>query len=161
MGLAEVLVALILISVGLLGFVAMQLKATQTSMNNLNKLKATIIAVDFSEKVRTNPLQRDAYLTAMATPAAQKAGQSINCNTKFCSASDKAKADVYQTFVTADNNGMTMALSNCPITTSRNCLFISWDKTTPTNGGNQGCTVESNSKMSYRDGASCIVMETY
>lgn len=161
MGLAEVLVALVLISVGLLGFVAMQLKATQTSMENLNKVKATIIAADFSEKVRANPLQRDNYLSAMATTASQKSGQSVNCNTKFCSASDKVKSDVYQTYLTASDNGMTMALSNCPITTSRKCLFIAWDKTTPANGGDAGCTVESNNKMSYRDGASCIVMESY
>lgn len=161
MGLAEVLVGLTLVSVGLLGFVAMQLKATQSSMDNLNKVKATIIAVDFSEKVRTNPLQRDTYISSMATSATQKSGQTINCNTKFCSPSDKAKADVYQTYAIASDNGMTMALSNCPITTTRKCLFIAWDKTTPTNNGNLGCTVESNNKMTYRDGASCIVMETY
>ncbi len=161
MGLAEVLVSLILISVGLLGFVAMQLKATQTSMDNLSKVKATIIALDFSEKLRTNPIERDTYFTAMATTASQVAGKSINCNTAFCSPSDKAKSDVYQTYVSANNNGMTMALSDCPITTTRKCLFIAWDRTTPTKDGSLGCTVERNNKMSYRDGASCIVMETY
>ena len=47
-GIAEVMVALTLLSVGVLGFVGMQLKATQNSMNNLNKVKSSIIAMDLS-----------------------------------------------------------------------------------------------------------------
>ena len=161
MGIAEVMVALTLLSVGVLGFVGMQLKATQNSMNNLNKMKSSIIAMDFAEKIRANPQALSAYYYAMESTTTQMNGERVNCYTQFCSPTDKAKADVYQTYTNATQNGIVMALSDCPITSVRKCLYLAWGKTTPNHGGGASCTITSNNKIVYRDSSTCLVQELF
>lgn len=160
-GIADVMVALTLLSVGVLGFVGMQLKATQNSMNNLNKVKSSIIAMDFAEKVRTNPEALDEYYSSMESATTQKGGSGLNCYTQFCSSNDKAKADVYQSYVSASKSGIIMALNNCPISSARKCLYLVWGTTTPNHGGNLSCTITSSNKMVYRDGSTCLVQELF
>lgn len=164
MGIAEVMISLTLLSFGVLGFVGVQLKATQNSMDSLTKLKSSIIALDFTEKIRSNPQAIDAYFTAMKTTSNQASGANLNCSTQFCTPSNKAKADVYQSYVNANKSGITMGLEDCPNTTARKCLFLAWGKTQPSSSGDSSCVVNTSSsgaaaQSSYRTGATCLMQE--
>ena len=97
----------------------------------------------------------------MANESTQKQNSEINCYQNFCISSNKAKADVYETYLLATSNNMKMAMQTCPLTTFKYCLYVAWNETTPDNNTNTGCMISSGGGFENRKNADCLVVETY
>ncbi|QHI08955.1 type IV pilus modification protein PilV [Acinetobacter haemolyticus] len=149
-GLMEVLVALIILSIAVLGFVALQIRAiTATNEANMN-VQATNIARDLAERMRVN---RDGLTDFVENNATD------NCATGFCDAGKMAKYDFRQVSEKANTLGMQIAIHNCQGSTLiRKCVYVAWEGTTATNGtASTDCT----NGAAYIPNAKCIIMEIY
>lgn len=160
-GLTEVLVALLLLSVGVMGFVALQVRASATGNESFARTQAMAIAQDLGERVRLNIAQIDYYTTAGNWSAAG--------NTTACVAADCSPMQLAQYDIDNVNNSAATLLPNGQIRMQQcvgstlgnvfNCIYVSWDDTTPTVGaGDNDCLTAAGT---YRDGATCVMMEAY
>lgn len=154
-GMVEVLVALLLLAIGVLGFSALQLRAVEATSEAMNQVQAMNIARDLSERMRVN---RDGLLDykKVATPknCANGAGAI------FCTAKEMAEFDYKQVSDKADDLGMQMAVLNCQGSTElkRKCIYVAWEGTTATNGtASPACT----NGAAYIPNAKCIIVEVY
>lgn len=108
MGLLEVLVALILLAIGVLGYVALQLRAMDASSEALSKSQAILVMRGLAENIRTNSTQASQYPTFVRsysnytsdTPAP------TSCFNSLCTASQLAQFDAYQAARNANQLGM-------------------------------------------------------
>ena len=165
-GLLEVLVALMLLAIAVLGFVALQLRAVEATAEGANRIQAMNIARDLAEKIRINRTAMASYATALGSVTNQ-AATPTNCYTAFCTPEAKAGFDVNEAYLQADSLGMRLNMLSCPGTANgRQCIYVAWGKTdavdtTATTTGHTACTTSSSSSFSYNDSSTCIVMETY
>lgn len=97
--LIEVLISLVVLSVGLLGIAGMQATGMRYNHAAYAKMQATNMAMDIADRIRSNKVAANVYAYDSAdtdhdvnknsfTPAA-------TCTSTGCSASDLAKADLY------------------------------------------------------------------
>ncbi|HRM14587.1 MAG TPA: type IV pilus modification protein PilV [Acinetobacter parvus] len=149
-GLVEVLVALVLLSIAVLGFVALQIRAITASNEATMNVQATNIARDLAERMRMN---RDGLAGYVANT------DTTNCATAFCSPENMAKYDFRLVSSRATGLGMRMNVLNCQGSTLvRKCIYVAWEGTTATNGtGSSDCT----NGAAYVPNAKCIIMEVY
>ena len=141
-GLVEVLVALVLLSIAVLGFVALQIRAITASNEATMNVQATNIARDLAERMRMN---RDGLAGYVANT------DTTNCATAFCSPENMAKYDFRLVSSRATDLGMSMDVLNCQGSTLvRKCIYVAWEGTTATNG-----------TSSSVPNAKCIIMEVY
>ncbi|QXB86460.1 type IV pilus modification protein PilV [Acinetobacter lwoffii] len=149
-GLVEVLVALVLLSIAVLGFVALQIRAITASNEATMNVQATNIARDLAERMRMN---RDGLAGYVANT------DTTNCATAFCSPENMAKYDFRLVSSRATDLGMSMDVLNCQGSTLvRKCIYVAWEGTTATNGtGSSDCT----NGAAYVPNAKCIIMEVY
>lgn len=165
-GLLEVLVALMLLAIAVLGFVALQLRAVEATAEGANRIQAMNIARDLAEKIRINRTAMASYATALGSVTNQ-AATPTNCYTAFCTPAAKAGFDVNEAYLQANSLGMRLNMLSCPGTANgRRCIYVAWGKTdavdtTATTTGHTACTTSSSSSFSYNDSSTCIVMETY
>ncbi|MCU4425159.1 MULTISPECIES: type IV pilus modification protein PilV [Acinetobacter] len=172
-GLLEVLVALILLAIGILGYVALQIRAMDASSEALSKSQAIMIMRGLAENIRVNSTQASQYpifVRSYSNYSSTTTAPTLCFNT-ICTPSQLAQFDAYQAARTADQLGMKITMSNCPgVTTTmaqqRQCLFVFWGKTTPTLTTNGGVTsVDVSSCMStngvYTNNSNCLMMEAY
>ncbi|WP_111893691.1 type IV pilus modification protein PilV [Acinetobacter sp. MB5] len=167
-GLLEVLVALLLLAIAVLGFVALQLRAVEATSEGFNRIEATNIARDLVEKIRIN--SSSTAITAYETYLSSQSGQAasvIDCYSTFCTPAVKAAFDVHEAYLSATDLGMTLNMVTCPGTANgRECIYVAWNKTDPvdttaTTSGHIACTTSETSSFSYNDSSTCIVMEAY
>lgn len=92
--LVEVLVALIVASIGLLGVATLSLQATRYNVDAKLRGQATYLAGDMADRIRANPA---GALTNYDFPAAV-AGVNSNCDTAAppCTAAERAAQDVWE-----------------------------------------------------------------
>lgn len=164
-GLLEVLVALMLLAIAVLGFVALQLRAVEATAEGANRIQAINIARDLAEKMRINSTAIASYATALGSVTNQ-AATPTNCYTAFCTPAAKAGFDVNEAYLQANSLGMSLNMLNCPGTANgRRCIYVAWGKTDPVDTtattGHIACTTSSSSSFSYNDSSTCVVMETY
>lgn len=104
----EVLVALVVMSVGMLGIASLYVTALQAKTTSGSRMKAVNLAYDIADRIRANPTATASYLLAAgaATPAQ-------NCATATCSAAQMAAADLnaWNTLVTSAITGLPGASS--------------------------------------------------
>ena len=149
-GLVEVLVDLVLLSIAVLGFVALQIRAITASNEATMNVQATNIARDLAERMRMN---RDGLAGYVANT------DTTNCATAFCSPENMAKYDFRLVSSRATDLGMSMDVLNCQGSTLvRKCIYVAWEGTTATNGtSSSDCT----NAAAYVPNAKCIIMEVY
>lgn len=168
-GLLEVLVALLLLAIAVLGFVALQLRAVEATSEGFNRIQAMNIARDLSEKIRINNSAISTYQEQLAKLASQTTSSipTPQCYNTFCNSTDKAISDVNEAAIQATNAGMTLNMITCPGTANgRQCIYVAWGKTDPFDitvktTGHIACTKSTSSGFSYNDNSTCIVMEAY
>ncbi|AXY58927.1 MULTISPECIES: type IV pilus modification protein PilV [Acinetobacter] len=163
-GLIEVLVALVLLGIAVLGFTALQLRALAASHEAGRNIQAMNIARDLSERIRVN---RDglADYKKLVAPSVPK-----NCasgtGSQFCTAKEMAEYDYARVAEKATNLGMEIGILDCQGTASleRKCIYVAWEGTTPSNGAdpadgsvNMNCT----NGAAYVPEAKCIFVEVY
>ena len=149
-GLVEVLVALVLLGIAVLGFTALQIRAVAASAHAGQNIQAMNIARDLSERIRMNRAGLNEY-KANATV--------IDCAANFCTSDQMAAYDFKQVQSRAEDLGMSIAVHDCQGSTlKRKCVYVAWDTTTATNGsGGNHCT----NGTAYNPNAQCIIMEVY
>lgn len=93
--LIEVLVALFVLAIGLLGILAMQVKSMQFNQSADAYAKAANIANDIAERIRTNPKNVAAYLATALPDAPPTNCQTSSVSTAACSTGDLVNWDLY------------------------------------------------------------------
>ena len=160
-GMMEILVALLILAIGVLGFVALQYRALEASAESTNRVQAITIARDLAERIRVNRNAFTTYRTELGTAANQKAYKT-NCLTTNCSNTDLADFDVSQVVSRATTFGMTMNIMNCAgtntATNTRSCIYVAWGDSSATDGTATGDCTNGNA---YNQASTCIIMETY
>lgn len=180
-GMIEVLVALTLLAIGVLGFTALQLRAVDATTEATNRIQAINLARDLAERIRANQdalrdsIEKTAeddkkykispYVNAFAdnTSLDEYDWASASCyNTvasDSCDSAAMASEDVKQVLYKAGEVGMSMALRTCEgVINGRHCIYVSWGETTPTEGTSD---IDCTSSGSYTQNSRCIVLEAY
>ncbi|ENW83561.1 type IV pilus modification protein PilV [Acinetobacter sp. ANC 3929] len=153
-GLVEILVALVLLAISVLGFAALQLRAIDASFEANKQVLATTIARDLAERMRANP---------QATRAGKYKVKAVEVpKTDVSMAADKpekiALQDLQNAALEAKNNGMNLAVDQCPTGNNRQCIYVAWDQTNL--AGDQGiaaCIKDG----AYVSGSHCLFLEAY
>lgn len=163
-GMMEVLVALILLAIGVLGFTALQLRAVEATDEAMLKIEAMNIARDLAERIRANRSGFTTYETNLtATTPSNTATSCVQTTTTIpcATAVEMANYDTAQIVAKAEALGMTVSLPNCQITGTQNrrCVYIAWGGTKAINSTSDesACT----NSGAYLPQAKCIVMELY
>lgn len=96
--LLEVLVALLILSIGLLGLAALQTVSLQFNTGSYARTQATLVAYEIIERMRANPTATKAGLYDVPTTAvaAAKKGDMTSCLGAACDSSNMAKYDLGQ-----------------------------------------------------------------
>ncbi len=90
--LIEVLIAMIILAFGLLGLAGLQASGLKQNLSAHQRSQATTLAYDFSDRVRTNSMQRITYVDDSAGDGTEK----DSClTTAGCSPEDMAKHDIF------------------------------------------------------------------
>lgn len=154
-GLVEVLVALLLLGIAVIGFAALQVRAVSSTHDALYRTQGMAIAQEMVERIRANPRQLATYrlgTSGSTTPT--------SCITATCNATTMAQFDiaaVRQLAATSLPNGQ-LGLVTCP-GASNLCVLVSWNATTPTVGTAAPSCLSTTG--SYITNAECMMMESY
>jgi type IV pilus assembly protein PilV len=135
-GMVEVLIALLVMSVGLLGYAGLQLRALNSTEEAHYRTQAMAIAQDLAERIAANPQSMAEYLSGgnwgQLTPAAGKPNGWDVCLTADCSADQMAASDIFQISWQAALllPGGQAAAADCDASAAV-CVTVSWNDTTP------------------------------
>lgn len=164
-GMMEVLVALLILAIGVLGFTALQLRAVDATDEAMSKIQAMNLARDLAERIRVNRAAFSTYdnnlnATTQSTTATPECIQTTN--TTPCTTSvQMANYDTAQVVSQANDLGMKIRLPDCQVsgTQSRKCVYVAWGKTKAINSStdSDACT----NGGAYLPQAKCVVMELY
>jgi type IV pilus assembly protein PilV len=96
--LIEVMVALLVLSIGLLGLAALQTTSLQYNTDSYTRTQATLLAYDIVDRMRANSIGLNAgnYDVATDATAATAKAATAACGTSSCIPSDVAKYDLGQ-----------------------------------------------------------------
>lgn len=158
-GLMEILIALLLLAIGILGFIALQYRSLEATSEATYRVQAVNLARDLSERIRVNPNAASTYKTEVEGAVAKQKTASKNCYAVWCSSTELADFDVQQVYLRASSVGMTLNMRNCEGNSDgRNCIYVAWGETAATDGSSIGNCTDG---TSYRSDSTCIVMESY
>ena len=158
-GLIEVMIALLVLAIGVLGYAGMQLTALKAAEDANNRAQATLLGQDALERFLANETAMATYTNVdewpdeSATPG-EKPAKLNDCITKSCSADDLASWDVSMLAWQAANRlpaGM-IAVDECKHATGISCVVISWNDDEP-----DDCM--TNAGVNTDEGTSCVVLE--
>lgn len=180
-GLIEVMVALLLLAVAVLGFSAMQLSAIKATDESLMRTRSMSTIKNLSEGMRILPDSSDIYKEQVNNiyKSSKESDSEYDISTyckdvdtyntaaSDCSASDCSEAEVVAYNVgtilsSACKKEISLNIEVCPDTSGvneRQCIIAAWHSTKPTtNDEKYSCTDENGS---YKPEASCFIMEAY
>lgn len=158
-GMVEVLVALLLLAIGVLGFTGLQLRAVDATSEGLNRVQGMSLVRDLADRIRANRGSYAAYKTKINANASTTL--KICVGAIICTADEMAAYDAAQVLTKAATFNATMAILPCQGVAGANplqCIYVAWDKTTATDGAS---AVNCTNGGSYQPTARCIVMEAY
>jgi type IV pilus assembly protein PilV len=158
-GMIEILVAILVVAIGVLGYAGMQMFALRGAETASYRTQATLVAKDALERILMNSAEEagDVYFAGgnwPANPGQSGANFPAACmGVAACAAAAQAAADIAQLSWIASNTlplGMVRAQDSCTGASSASCIVISWQGTTPAQclAGNVISTTEQ-----------CVVLE--
>lgn len=163
-GLIEVLVALLVLAVGVMGYAAMQNRALKGSDDALSRTKALNLSRDVAERIRNNsvaPTVVQKYQNAMNASTIPAKDACANDATKICDSDAMVKNDVHHIKSAAKEDGLTVGMAGCPGNVTglgRNCVIVAWGSTKAAFSGDDKC-MDSSGK--YAQESQCVVMEAF
>ncbi|USA46854.1 type IV pilus modification protein PilV [Acinetobacter sp. C26M] len=170
-GLVEVLVALVILALGVLGFSALQLRALDAAQEATEQSIAMNTARDLAERIRVNRTALAAYKTAINTKAADDSKLTcIGTETRNASPATKkidvpkcnptvmAQHDAAEILKKINAQGQTIIIANC-VGSSLNCIYVAWGKTIITASNISQC-VDTGTGV-YQADTKCLVMEAF
>ena len=157
-GLIEVLVALLLLAIGILGFVGLQLRAVDAANEATDRTIAINIARDLAERMRVNKSELAEYKTAINAKTV-KDGCIGRAQTYLpnCSSQVMAQFDASQITQKAAEVGHVVKINNC-VGSSLNCIYVAWGDTNIES--NLNACIDS-STGAYVANSKCLVMEAF
>src|SRR5690606_11453329 len=135
--LIEILIALFVLAIGVLGYAGMQLFSLRGAEDAGYRATAMLIAVDTMERITLNSEQEPAYFSSGAWPttAVTPGGAYPDaCMSSACTDAQLVDADIDQLAWGAANNlptGMIRAQNDCTGVPSPDCVVVSWGEVTP------------------------------
>lgn len=177
-GLIEVMVALLLLAVAVLGFSALQMNALNATDESLVRSKAMSMSKQLSENMRLNTLVADDFMKALNTmnqgakniaEYCEKVAQASSsfdqntCKSDACSPEEIAALNTWQAANLGCEQDIMLNMTTCPDMAdfnARQCIITSWGKTRPilNDSEENAC---GNSDGSYKIGSHCLIMEAY
>ncbi|MGO1061995.1 type IV pilus modification protein PilV [uncultured Acinetobacter sp.] len=157
-GLIEVLVALLLLAIGILGFVGLQLRAMDAANEATDRTIAINIARDLAERMRVNKSELAEYKTAIN--AKTKKNGCVGSSTNYlpnCSSQVMAQFDASQITQKATDLGHVVKINNC-VGSSLNCIYVAWGDTNI--DSNLDACIDA-STGAYVANSKCLVMEAF
>lgn len=157
-GLMEVLVALLLLAIGILGFVGLQLRAMDAANEATDRTIAINIARDLAERMRVNKSALGEYKTAINAKTEKNgcigstAGYLPNCSSQVM-----AQFDASQITQKATDLGHVVKINNC-VGSSLNCIYVAWGDTNI--DSNLDACIDA-STGAYVANSKCLVMEAF
>ena len=163
-GLTEVLVALILLAIGVLGYVALQLRAVDASNEAVMRSQSIILLRGLAESIRVNPLAQEDYAEALQTYSkdAIEEPDKLCVSDEVCTPSEMAAYDAYHTALSVSQLGIRLTMADCPgvedATNKRQCIFAAWGETALDGDDYSDCMSDTGI---YAAGSTCAMMEAY
>lgn len=179
-GLVEVMVALLLLAVAVLGFSAMQLSAVKATDESLMRTHSISAIKTLSESMRILPDSSSLYkkqindiyksstytdkslTSSYCTKADTYATTAKNCNTANCTSDEMVKYNVSAIVKSTCSKDITLNIETCPNTSNvneRQCIIAGWNQTKPTMTDEDFSCTDANG--GYKPAASCFIMEAY
>lgn len=164
MGLVEVLVALLLLAVAILGFSAMQINAVKATDESIVRSRALTVMRAGAETMRGNPDGIDAFRIEMNKLASSPKKENVGneCFSNACTPKKLAVRDAKVLHNYAIDNDVKMNVVICPGTSdrqARQCMIASWGETEAQMSADAKACIKADG--TYNSGASCFVMEAY
>ena len=94
-GLMEILVALLVLALGILGFIALQYRAVEATAEGGTRVQAINLSRDFAERIRVNRGALSDYESELKSSSGQGSSKQ-DCAKQYCSAQEMADYDVSQ-----------------------------------------------------------------
>ena len=160
-GLVEVLVAVLLLSVAVLGFSALQLQAIKATEESLVRTQALSVVRGLAENMRANSLQLKAYENAINAPTPT----SVNCDKldDNCTADKVAIKEANAAVKKLKEYDINIKMVTCPGTASCSeikCIIAAWGDTKPLMDDTNKLACATVNGV-YRSGGTCVIVETY
>lgn len=172
-GLIEVMVSLIVLALGVLGFAALQVRSLNATSKSIAYTESISFIKDLKERIRSNPDGIADYVTASnaaISKPSQSCGAFKDAGTVIpCNPAELAAADVYAIKSQMAALDLDLGMITCPGTTGNGimeiqCIIISWNETSPDAGtdgddsdGALNCI--DNATGRYFPKSDCIMME--
>jgi type IV pilus assembly protein PilV len=156
-GMIEVLVALVILAIGVLGFSALQLRAMEATAEATNRTMAMNLARDLAERIRINRLGLNDYITAINQK--KKETGCLGSDATYvpnCDMTKTANYDANEIITKANEKGQTIIMHPCDGSTLT-CIYVAWGNTVISQNNVSGCM----SSGTYVPDAKCIVMEAF
>lgn len=135
-GMIEVLVALLVMSIGILGFAGLQLRAIDGTEEAHYRTQATAIAADLAERIAANPQEEATYIDVNSWSAANFPSSMPpswnSCTGTNCATDDMADNDILQIRTQAALllPGGQVSAEACA-SSAATCITVTWNDMTP------------------------------
>ena len=156
-GLVEVLVAVLLLSVAVLGFSALQMRAISATDESLIRTQALSTIRGLAENMRANSQQIATYQATIND--ASKTRESCT----DCTAEQIAINESKDAFDKLYNYGINVKMVTCPGTANFSeikCVIAAWGDTIATMDATNGNAC-ADARGIYKSGSNCVIVETY
>ena len=171
-GMVEVLVSMLLLALGVLGFALMQVRAVEATGEAITRSQTMFILRSLGDAIRVNSTAQGSYpaaVTAYSAITAAPTAVSPACVAgDTCTAAQLASQDAYQAALNAWNLSIKINMLTCPgvpttATVQRQCLIGAWGKTNPTIGSSNTAAPYDciTSAGAYNSLSTCVIMEAY
>lgn len=184
-GLIEVMVALLLLTVAVLGYTALQGQAIKATNESFERSQSMVIMRNIAEKIHANPSAVAIYETKInntdsTTAPTKQCGLDSVAVTTLCTATELAVAESYKIKMDLQNYDFQIQMHPCPNTGGAGidaatnimfsyCLISAWGDTTPTIGNDEDvdCLTErvvdgddiEEAGGNYHSKSTCMMME--
>lgn len=165
-GLVEVLVAVLLLSVAVLGFSALQVRAISATDESLVRTQALSTIRGLSENMRANYLQIETYQTAInAADSNTVADNSCQELTNTCDSEEIAIKEANSTVAKLNEYDISIRIKNCPSNEGTSefskikCIIAAWGDTQPVMDASTNACANENGI--YNNGSTCVIVEAY
>lgn len=157
-GLIEVLVALLLLAIGVLGYSALQLRANSAAIEANDRTIAINIARDLAERMRINRTAFESYKTAINIKSSSTTcyATPTSTYTPGCNETQMAQFDAWEIHQKASAYGHSVKLNSCK-GSSIHCIYVAWGKTDISS--NLDTCVDATG--TYVPNSQCLVMEAF
>ncbi len=158
-GMMEVLVALFILAIGVLGFSVLQLRALQATAEATDRTMAMTIARDLTDRMRVNRLALADYTAAINTTSSTTIRSCVGAARTYtpdCDAKAMAAYDVSQIKIKAAELGQNIVMKRCD-GSARTCVYVAWGQTELDADDVSQCMEDG----IYKPDAQCLVMEAF